>query len=129
MVTRDDLLTILRIGIHVAKVDSSFDEEEKHLLLRLARSMNVRNDERATLREDGVKLSELIARLSCQEARELMVKAVCVVAESDGQVLDTERCFFDKILHAAAPDLEIPPVENWHDLMTDVRGAFLTQSR
>ena len=126
MVTRDDLVTILRIGIHVAKVDSSFDDMEKHLLLRLARAMKISDEERATMQQDGAKLSELIGRLSSQEARELMVKAVCVVAESDGRVQDTEHSFFGKILHTAAPDLEVPPVEQWGDLITDVSGAFLS---
>jgi tellurite resistance protein len=76
-----------------------------------------------------MKLSELIGGLSSQESRELMVKAVCVVAESDGCVKETEHAFFDKVLRNAAPDLEVPPVDQWHDLMHSVRGAFLEQAR
>ena len=64
MVTREDLLTALCIGVHVAKVDRNFDETEKRILSELADLIKLTDDEKERLVNREATLAELIDRLS-----------------------------------------------------------------
>ena len=61
---REDLLTILCAGIHVAKVDENLDSTEKKLLSQLVEAMKLTEEERVMLTNRKLALSELIQNLS-----------------------------------------------------------------
>ena len=124
MATREDLLTILCIGVHVAKVDDRFHELEKMLLGQLAGLMNLTDEEKSILKNRRATLSELIDRLSSKETIILMIKTVCLIAHSDGNVIDVEQNFLEKILEKVDADFRIRQSDQWGSYDADVRGAF-----
>ena len=129
MVTREDLLTILCIGVHVAKVDDRFHELEKMLLGQLAGLMELTDEEKSRLKNRRATLSELIDHISSNEAIILMIKTVCVIANSDGNVIDVEQNFLEKMLENVDADFCIQQSDQWGSYDADVRGAFMYYAR
>ena len=125
MVTREDLLIILCIGVHVAKVDERFDESEKKLLSQLAGLMKLTDEEKSSFKNRKETLSELIDRLSSSAAIIIMIKTVCLIAHSDGKVLDVEQNFLEKMLGKVDEEFKILPSDQWESYDTDVRSAFM----
>lgn len=125
MVTREDLLTALCIGVHVAKLDQNFAESEKRILGELADLIKLTDDEKERLVNREATLAELIDRLSSSESIMLMIKTVCLIAYVDGKVVDVEQDFLNKMLEKIDFDFRLKSSEEWGSYETDVRGAFM----
>ena len=129
MVTREDLLTALCIGVHVAKVDQNFVESEKRILGELADLIKLTDDEKERLVNREATLAEMIDRLSSTESIVLMIKTVCLIAYVDGKVVDVELDFVNKMLEKIESEFRLKPSEEWGSYATDVRGAFMYYRR
>ncbi|MCH7478673.1 MAG: TerB family tellurite resistance protein [SAR324 cluster bacterium] len=129
MVTREDLLITLCIGVHVAKVDDRFDELEKRLLGQLAGLMKLTDEEKSSFKNRKETLSELLERLSSTEAIIIMIKTICLVAHSDGKVLEVEQNFLEKMLKKVDTEFSVLQSDRWGSYDTDVRGAFMFFAR
>lgn len=129
MVTREDLLTALCIGVHVAKVDRNFVESEKRILGELADLIKLTDDEKERLVNREATLAEMIDRLSSKESIMLMIKTVCLIAYVDGKVVDVELDFVNKLVEKIESKFRLKPSEEWGSYETDVRGAFMYYRR
>ena len=129
MVTREDLLTALCIGVHVAKVDRNFVESEKRILGELADLIKLTDDEKERLVNREATLAEMIDRLSSTESIVLMIKTVCLIAYVDGKVVDVELDFVNKMLEKIESEFRLKPSEEWVSYATDVRGAVMYYRR
>ena len=86
--------------------------------------MNLTDEEKNILKNRRETLSELIDRLSSNDAIILMIKTVCLIAHSDGSVIDVEQNFLEKILKNVDADYRILQSDQWGSFDADVRGAF-----
>lgn len=117
-------MSILLAAVHMAKVDRQFVVEEHKLLAQLMSDMGLTEEERRGLLTEEAPLSEVVARLSSEEADQLLVKTMCAVASADGMVAESEKGFLNRVHNSATPCLDLPPEEDWRDFLDEVRAAF-----
>lgn len=119
-VTRDDLLVILRFGIHMAKVDHEFAVWEKQLLVRFAEAMHLSEAEREHLQEQPLSLAQGLRQLSGPEARSLLLKTLCAVASSDGRNHPSEVEFIHKVIEIMGSEAFVLPESEWNTYEPEV---------
>ncbi len=129
MVTREDLLTILTFGVHIAKVDGDFSQLEKFMLGQLAGLMDISAEEKTRLRDRKETLFELLDNMSSPEAKNLLIKALCLMAHADGKIFRVERDFLERLIEVAEKGFQLKEPHQWGSYESDVRGAFLFFAR
>lgn len=125
MVTREDLLTILCFGAHVAKVDGHFHELEKKLLGQLAELMKITTDEKKRIMNREETLFDLLDQMSSNKSKTFLTKTVCLMAFVDGIIVEVEQNFLDRLLEHLEEDFNVLPSHEWGSYNGEVRGAFL----
>jgi len=112
-ITRQDLLTILRFGIHVARVDSDFSPLERTLLKRLSDTIKLTAPEQKDLANGDASLATGLQKLSGHDAQNLLVKTLCAVAHSDGKATPEELEFIEKVIGKLSDTVFVYPREEW----------------
>ena len=122
-VSREDFKRILLFCVHLAKVDQDFSFPEKKLLSRFAEALKLEEAERAELLQSKFSLVEGLKELESKEARELLVKCLCLVSYADGTLDDEEVAFIEKVLRSVDQTIFILPKEEWGNYETEVFAA------
>jgi tellurite resistance protein len=112
-ITRQDLKTILLFSIHVAKVDNEFVAEEKALLQKIADTIKLTPEERAELLRTEASLASGLNQLSSNEAKQLLVKTLCAVSNSDGKAVKSELDFIHRVIEHFGDSVFVLPREDW----------------
>jgi tellurite resistance protein len=112
-ITRQDLRTILRFGIHIARVDNEFVTLEKKMLERIADSIGLTPQERQEIIQGEASLAEGLKRLSSHAARDLLVKTLCAVSHADGKATPEELEFINKVIEKLGESVFVYPREEW----------------
>jgi tellurite resistance protein len=111
--TREDLKTALRFGVHIAKIDGDFAVWEKKVLARFADAMLLSEEERADMVTQNLSLAVGLEALSGQEAKHLLIKTLCAVAHSDGIPHETEIDFIHKVIDRLGGQTFVLSKEEW----------------
>lgn len=119
-ITREDLKTILKFGVHLAKLDSSFHVEEKKVLRRFSESIGLSDGDREELMGSEAGLSMGLTDLSSDKARELLVKTLCAIAFVDGHTSPNEVEFVEKVLSRMGGTVFLHPKEEWGTYVEEV---------
>ena len=112
-VTREDLKLILRMSIHMARVDQELNLEERRILMRFADAMRLSALERERLMGKTLTLGEALKKLSSDAGKKLLVKTVCAVACSDGALHESEIDFLEKVLSNISLQMMVLPHREW----------------
>jgi tellurite resistance protein len=112
-ISRDELMTILMFGVHIAKLDSNFDVWERKILARFAAAMRLSDKERGALAHQRISLSKGLHSLESGDARNLLVKVLCAVAHVDGKASELELEFIEKVVVKLKGQVFILPREDW----------------
>jgi tellurite resistance protein len=112
-ITRQDLKTILLFATHVAKVDNEFVVQEKELLHKIAEAIKLTPEERAQLLKQEASLAGGLNQLSGNEAKQLLVKTLCAVSNSDGRAVKSEFDFIQKVVEHFGDAVFVLPREEW----------------
>jgi len=112
-ITRQDLLIVLRFGIHLAKLEDSFVPLERKLLKRIADAIKISPLEQEELMKGDASLSAGLQNLSSSDAKNLLVKTLCAVAYSDGKAHPGEINFIEKVISKFSDSIFIYPREEW----------------
>jgi tellurite resistance protein len=125
-INRQDLMTILLFATHVAKVDNEFVLEEKALLQKIAEAIQLNAAERAALLKQEASLASGLNHLSSNEAKQLLVKTLCAVSNSDGKAVKAELDFIHKVIEKFGDSVFVLPREEWGkyevEVMTTLAG-------
>ena len=111
--TRNDLKTILQLGIHIAKIDGDFAVWEKKVLARYADAMKLTEAEKADMVKQNLSLAKGLGSLSSSEAKHLLLKTLCTVAHSDGVPHEAEVDFIQKVMQRLGGQIFILSKEEW----------------
>ena len=112
-ISRDELKTILMFGVHIAKLDSQFDVWERKILARFATSIRLTDQERGTLAKERISLVKGLNSLQSGDARNLLVKVLCAVANVDGKASASELAFIEKVIVKLKGQVFVLPREEW----------------
>jgi len=112
-ISRDELMTILMFGVHIAKLDRNFDVWERKILSRFAAAMHLSEKERGALAHQRTSLIKGLQSLESDDARNLLVKLLCAVAHVDGMASETELEFIEKVVVKLKGQVFILPREEW----------------
>lgn len=113
VISREDLRTILMFGVHIGKVDDTFDVWEKQILKRFADAINLSQEERGDIAEQEISLRHGLDSLSSAEARNLLIKTLCAVSYADGNTHPRELEFIEKVITRAGATVMVLPREEW----------------
>ena len=119
-VSREDFKRILLFCVHLAKVDQDFSFPEKKLLSRFAEALKLGETERAELLASEFSLVEGLKELVSKEARELLVKCLCLVSYADGTLDKEEVAFIEKVMRSIDQTIFILPKEEWGNYESEV---------
>jgi len=119
-ITREDLKTILKFGIHLAKLDSSFHIEEKKVLRRFSESIGLTEEERDDLINGQAGLTVGLNDLSGLKSRELLLKTLCAIASVDGHTSPEEVEFVEKVLGKMESSTFLLPKEEWAGYVDEI---------
>ncbi len=122
-VSREDFKWILLFCVHLAKVDQDFSFPEKKLLSRFAETLELGEAERAELLEVEFRLVEGLKKLVSKEARELLVKCLCLVSYADGTLDDEEVALIEKVMRSIDPTIFLLPKNEWGNYESEVFAA------
>ena len=122
-VSREDFKWILLFCVHLAKVDHDFSFPEKKLLSRFAEALKLGETERAELLAGEFSLVEGLKELVSKEARELLVKCLCLVAYADGIHDPGEVAFIEKVMQSINQTIFILPKNEWGNYESEVFSA------
>lgn len=122
--TRDDLITILSFGVHLAKVDNDFVAWEKKALAAYAKAMNLTEEERLQMLSREVSLGRGLKQLSGQPAKVLLIKTLCAVSHADGETKSEEMEFIEEVIGAVDAVTFILPRHEWGTYEQEVIDAF-----
>lgn len=125
-ITRQDLKTILLFATHVAKVDNEFVVQEKELLTKLADAIKLTPQERSDMVGKDASLSDGLNQLSSNEAKQLLVKALCAVSYSDGKAVKVEVDFIQKVIEHFGDSVFVLPKEEWGKYEAEVMKVLTT---
>ena len=123
-ITRQDLKTILLFATHVAKVDNEFVTQEKELLHKMAEAIKLTPDERAALLNQEASLSTGLNQLTSKEAKQLLVKTLCAVSNSDGKAVKSEIDFIQKVIEHFGDAVFVLPREEWGSYEAEVMNVL-----
>lgn len=123
-INRQDLMTILLFATHVAKVDNEFVVEEKALLQKIADAIHLKAEERAELLKQEASLASGLNHLSSNEAKQLLVKTLCAVSNSDGKAVKSELDFIHKVIEKFGDSVFVLPREEWGKYEAEVMSAL-----
>jgi len=112
-ISRDELRTILKFGIHLAKVDNEFHLQEKEMLRRYMEAIHLTEDERREILREDKSLLENLGHLTNEAARELLMKLLCSVSYVDGECSEEEVAFIEKVLSKLEDSIFLLPKEEW----------------
>ena len=119
-VSREDFKWILLFCVHLAKVDQDFSFPEKKLLSRFAEALKLGETERAELLAGEFSLVEGLKELVSKEARELLVKCLCLVSFADGTLDDQEVALIEKVMRSIDQTIFILPKGEWGNYENEV---------
>ena len=122
-VSREDFKRILLFCVHLAKVDRDFSFPEKKLLSRFAEALKLEQAERAELLQGEFSLVEGLKNLVSKEARELLVKCLCLVSYADGTLDNEEVALIEKVMRSVDQTIFILPKEEWGNYESEVFSA------
>jgi tellurite resistance protein len=111
--TRNDLRTILRFGIHIAKIDGDFAVWEKKVLARFAEAMKLTEAEKTAMVRENLSLSQGLGSLSGRDAQQLLLKVLCSVAHSDKVSHPKELDFIQKVLQRLGGQIFVLSKDEW----------------
>jgi len=112
-ISREELLTIMLFGLHIAKIDNNMDVWERKMLVRFAEAIHLTDEERVGLSKGGVSLSEKMKNLNTIESRQLLVKMLCAVCFADGAANAHELGFIEKVVSKLGSEVFVLPREEW----------------
>jgi tellurite resistance protein len=112
-ITRDELKTIFRFGIHIARIDGNFDAFEKRVLKRFADTIGLTPADRTELLKGEASLATGLRGLQSADAKNLLVKALCAIAHADGKANKEELEFIQKVLTKFSDSVFIDAREEW----------------
>lgn len=122
--TRDDLKTILKFGVHIAKIDQDFAVWEKRVLARFAEAMKLTEDEKTAMVREEISLAQGLGALSGQDAKQLLVKTLCAVAQSDGIPHEAEVEFIHKVIGRLGAQVFVLSKDEWGTYEKEVLEAI-----
>ena len=112
-ISRDDLRTIIRFGIHIARIDGNFDAFEKKVLRRFADTMGLSEDDRAELLKGEASLATGLRSLANKDSKNLLVKALCAIAHADGKANKDEIDFIQRVISKLGEAVFVDSREEW----------------
>ena len=118
-------MTILLFATHVAKVDNEFVSEEKALLQKIADAIHLNAGERAALLKQEASLASGLNHLSSNEAKQLLVKTLCAVSNSDGRAVKAETDFIHKVIEKFGDSVFVLPREEWGKYEGEVMNVLM----
>lgn len=108
-ISRKDCLTLLLFATHQAKIDFSFDKEEKTLLMRLAKEMKATPKELELLKGNA-SLKDSFKNLKSKDSKIVLVNLLILVAGFDGVFDTNENAFISRVIESAGLDYREFPV-------------------
>lgn len=112
-ISRDELKTIIRFGIHIARIDGNFDAFEKRVLKRFADTMGLTQPERDELLKGEASLATGLKALQTKEAKNLLLKSLCAIAHADGTANKEELEFIQKVIGKISDSVFVDAREEW----------------
>ena len=112
-ITREDLKTILKFGIHLARLDSNFHIEEKRVLRRFSEAIGLTDAEREALMAGDSSLGHGLVDLSSDAAKELLLKTLCIISFVDGHTGPDEVGFIERVIEKMNSTSFLLPKEEW----------------
>ncbi len=112
-ISRMDLKTIIRFGIHLARIDNDFADFEKKILKRFADTMGLTQAEREQLLKGEASLATGLKGMSSSDAKNLLIKTLCAIAHSDGTANKEELEFIQKVITKFSDSVFVYPREEW----------------
>ncbi len=110
MMSDEDKLIFVKTLVRLADADGNIDEGEKEFITKLFKvfklSENLAEEIKATTDDDIVKLA---AKISCRQVAMELIKEMCMLANSDGDLSDREILFIGKV--GLAMNLELEKIE------------------
>jgi tellurite resistance protein len=112
-ISRDELKTIIRFGIHIARIDGDFAAFEKRVLRRFADTMGLTQPDRDELLKGEASLATGLKSLHSADAKNLLIKTLCAIAHSDGTANKEELEFIEKVISKFSDSVFVYPREEW----------------
>lgn len=112
-ISRDELKTIIRFAVHIARIDGSVDAFEKKVLRRIADTMGLTPQDRAALLQGEASLASGLKSLHSSDAKNLLVKTLCAIAHADGTANKNELEFVQKVVAKFSDSVFVYPREEW----------------
>lgn len=112
-ISRDDLRTIIRFGIHIARIDGNFDAFEKKVLRRFADTMGLSAADRDELLKGEASLATGLKSLHTKDSKNLLVKTLCAIAHADGTANKDELDFIQRVISKLGESVFVDAREEW----------------
>lgn len=112
-ISRDELKTIIRFAVHIARIDGSVDAFEKKVLRRIADTMGLTPQDRTALLQGEASLASGLKSLHSSDAKNLLVKTLCAIAHADGTANKNELEFIQKVVAKFSDSVFVYPREEW----------------
>lgn len=112
-ISREELRSIFVFALHVARVDNDFVTPEKNVLKRYMDLMHFSPEEKDQMAGMSQVLSERLDSLASDEAKKLLVKTLCAVAYSDGQMREEEINFINRVNNQLGNVVELGNWDDW----------------
>jgi tellurite resistance protein len=107
------LKTIIRFGIHLARIDNDFAAFEKKILRRFSDTMGLTQADRDELLKGEASLATGLKGLASKESKNLLVKTLCAIAHADGTANKEELDFIQKVIAKFSDSVFVYPREEW----------------
>ncbi len=105
---RAEFLDILFLAKHMAAADGELHPMEKKVLFALFKAVGVNNAELEAIKQK-VSLEEAILGLQSEEAKQILIDVLVLVASADNIFEDEEQEYITKVMHRLGMDPETHP--------------------
>ncbi len=95
---RQEFLDILILARHMAGADGELHPMEKKVLHALFKAMDITPEESSAMRSN-LSVSKAIRDLKSEEAKNVLIDVLVLVASADGKFEEDERIFISKVMH------------------------------
>ncbi len=112
-ISRTDLKTIIRFGIHIARIDNDFAAFEKKILKRFSDTMGLTQAERDELLKGEASLATGLKGMTSAGAHNLLIKTLCAIAHADGTANKEELDFIQRVIAKFNESVFVYPREEW----------------
>lgn len=110
---RSDLKIILAFGLHLCRAEGRISLTEKSLTGRLLKKLRLSESEKKAVSGKDFSLSEGLAGLTGEHAKEMLIDFLSAVSAVDGRRDEAEVRFVEKVHSQLGGQTRLPPAQDW----------------